>query len=183
MTITYAIRRFDVCVSVSVTSSLTGTVYYHWYVDGQYQGVTTSPTREFLLDDEQAPIEVVDTNDAAFDPYASPPPSYPARRTIWWVRSLGAETDHYRVEEKAGAGAWEAIGVVRHDPSRWSYELETDRLDDLTDHEWRVIPVSRAGNDGAPVELAAERIVRTPDAPDFELAYDADTDKVTFSAA
>ena len=186
MTITaYEITRFDVMVSVTVTSDLLGTglVYYHWYLDGLYQGVTTSPTRAFVLDGEQARVEVVDTLDANFDPYADPPDAYPARRTVWWVRSLDADTDHYRVEQKEGAGEWAAIGAVAHDASKWSYELVTDRLTDLTDYKWRVIPVSQAGNDGGPIELAVERVVRTPDAPGFTIAYDADTDEVTFAEA
>jgi len=182
MTITaYNVTRFDVMLQATVTSSLTGTVYFHWYLDGLYQGVTTSPTRGFVLDDEQTRVEVVDTNDVNHDPYAAPPDAYPARRTVWWVRSLDADCDHYRVEQKEGAGAWESIGTVEHDPAKWSHDLVTDRLTDLTDYEWRVIPVSAVGNDGGPIELAVERIVRTPDAPGFTIAYDADTDKVTLT--
>jgi len=184
MTITnYQITRLGVTVSVTATSDLEGDVWYHWYLDGLYQGVTTSPTRRFVLEGEQARVEVVDTNDAAFDPYADPPESFPARRTVWWVRSLDSDVDHYRVEEKEGSGAWTTLGIVQHDASKWSYELVTGRLTDLTDYEWRVIPVSKVGNDGSPVELAAERIVRTPDAPAFTIAYDADTDEVTFAEA
>lgn len=180
----YDQKRFGSIVAVTVMSDLEGTVYYHWYLDGCYVGVTQSPTRSFYVEaDEQVRLEVLDTIDADFDPVAGAPDSFPARRTVWWLRSLEADIDHYRVEEKEGAGEWTAIAVVHHDPLHWSYSILTGRLADLTDYQWRVVPVDAAGNDGTAEAIDAERIVRIPDAPDFEIEFDPETTKVTFSEA
>ncbi len=77
---------------------------------------------------------------------------------------------------------WETIGIVPHDEAQWVYSLLSPRLDDLADAEFRVVPVDKAGNDGTALALSAERIVRTPDAPDFTATFDSGTTKITFAA-
>ena len=165
-------------------SGLGGTVYYHWYVDGCFIAAGTSNSRTFFLArDDQVRIDIQDTNDADYDSIANAPTDDPARRSLWWCRSLATDIDHYRVEQKKGAGAWETIGIVHHVADRWSYELLSPRLDDLADYTWRMVPVDAAGNDGTTIEFGPERIVRRPDAPDFGVAFDDATTKVTFSDA
>lgn len=171
-------------VTVEVTSTLSGTVYFHWYLDGIWQGRTLSGRRMFYLDaGDQARVDVLDTNDAQFDAVANAPTQYPARRLIWWVRSLAADVDHYRVEQKKAGGSWEAVAIVSHREDRWDYSVISERLDDLTQYTWRVVPVDVAGNDGDPVTIGPEQIVRRPDAPNFEITYDSGTRKITFSEA
>lgn len=180
----YTQHRFGPLVEITVTSDLSGQIWYHWYVDGQYVGVTVGPARTiYLSGDEQARVVVVDTTDAGFDPYAAPPDRYPPRRLLWWLRSLDSDVARYRAEQKKGAGDWETVGIVHHDANRWSYQLLTGRLDDLSDYQFRVVPIDRAGNDGTPIALDAERIVRIPDAPDFEITFNSGPKTVTFSAA
>jgi len=180
----YETIRATSITTVIVTSDLAGTVYFHWYVDGVYCGVTQSNRRDFFVDEgDQVRVECVDTTDAGFDAIAGAPAGWPARRLVWWVRSLEADVDQYRVEQSQDGGAWSTVGIVHHRDTEWEYSILTGRLDDLSDYQFRVVPVDRAGNDGAPVLLESERIVRSPDAPDFAIAYDAGTDKVTFAAA
>jgi hypothetical protein len=185
LTITdYQQTRLGNVVTVTVTSDLSGVIYYHWYLDGLYVGVTEANEQSFYLDpDEQARVECVDTNSATFDPVANAPEGFPARRTLWWVRSLATDVEHYRVEQQAeGSQTWTTIGLVEHEADRWHYSLMTDRLDDLTTYTWRVVPVDTLGNDGTATTIGPEKIVRAPDAPDWTLSYDEGTDQVTFAA-
>lgn len=169
---------------VTVASSLSGVVYFHWYLDGQYLGRTLTPTRTIVIGSlDQGRVDVLDTNDVAFDPIANAPPGFPAWRTLTFVRSLAANVARYRIEQQRASGAWTAVGYVQADPTRWSYEFDMDRLDDLISYGWRVIPIDAAGNDGTALTLAAELIVRTPDAPRFVPSFGSATTKVTFAAA
>jgi len=180
----YNIMPMDKVVVVEVVSSLSGTVFFHWYLDGLYMGVTTASSRAFWIDaGEQARVEVLDTTDPAFDPIANAPDAWPARRLLWWVRSLDADVDHYRVEERKAAGAWELVSTVRHVSDRWHYSAVSRRLDDLTDYTWRIVPVDRAGNQGTVQTIGPEKIVRRPDAPDFEITFNSGPQTITFSEA
>ncbi len=183
MITSYQTTRLGNVTTVTVTSDLSGTVYYHWYIDGAYVASTSVPMRAFhLADGDQVRIEVIDTNDPAFDPIAGAPTGWPARRTIWWVRSVDADVEQYRVEQKKDAGDWSAVATVFAVDGQWSYRLLSDRLCDLADYTWRVVPVDAAGNDGTPIEIGPETIVRTPDAPNFAISFDENTTKVTFSS-
>jgi len=82
--------------TVTVTSDLTAPVYFFWYVDGAYIGRTTIGRRGFALEpDDQARIDVLDSNDPDFDAIANAPNGFPARRTLVWNRSIDTETNHY----------------------------------------------------------------------------------------
>jgi len=178
----YTLTRLGEVTTVTVTSDLAGTIYYHWYTDGCYVGGGQSASRSFYLGlSDQTRVEVVDTNDADFDPVAGAPAGWPARRTLWWVRSIEADVASYRVEQKLGAGDWSTLAIVHDRPEAWDYAVMTDRLDDLSDYTWRVVPVDAAGNDGTPFTIGPEQIVRTPDAPNFTITFDAGTTKVTFA--
>lgn len=180
----YSQVRSGNVTTVTVASSLTGTVYFNWYVDGAFVGTTTTPTMSFSLEPgDQVRIDVVDTNDQDLDPVANAPAGWPARRTVWWVRSIDADVVKYRVEQRKGAGAWSTIGVVQHDALTWSYSLMSPRLDDLSTYEWRVIPIDAAGNDGTASSIGPELIVRTPDAPRFSATFNAGPTTVTLAAA
>ncbi len=169
---------------VSVTSDLAGTIFYHWYIDGTWIASTNSAVYAFRLPaGDEARIEAIDTNDAAFDPIANAPAGWPARKTLFWTASIFASIDRYRVDQQQDGGDWATIGYVDHIQGQWCYSLVTDRLVDLAEYAWRIYPVDVDGNAGTHVELAAEKIVRIPDGPDFEISFDAGTTKVTISAA
>lgn len=175
------VRRQGDLVILTAASDLAGTVVYHWFLDGLWIARTTSPTYSLTLL-EQARIDVVDTLDAAADPAALAPTSYPARRRLWWVRSLAGDVDHYRVEQQAGGGDWQTLAEVAHDDELWSYDVLTVRLEDLTAYTWRIVPVDRAGNDGTPLVIGPELIVRRPDAPEYQVTFNSGTGRVTIAA-
>jgi hypothetical protein len=99
------------------------------------------------------------------------------------VRSLAEDVAHYRIDQRAGGGDWQAAGTVARDGEAWSYQWTTGRLDDLTEYEWRVVPVDLAGNDGEPVATEVQVVVRVPDAPLFDIAFDEETGRVEYEAA
>jgi len=185
----YSQRRYSNVTTVTVVSDLTppsgGAVYYHWYIDGAYVAMTRSSSRSFALEaGDQVKIVAQDTTDPDYDAVANAPAGYPARRSLWWLRSLDDDVEHYRVEQRReDDNDWSVVAIVRHDNRVWSYSLLTGRLDDLIGYAWRVVPVDLAGNDGTPWELATEMIVRTPDAPDFAVTFDDQTTCVTFASA
>jgi len=182
----YTQQQFGTLTVVTVVSDLSGTIYYHWYIDGAYIASTQSPTRGFTFEaGDEVRIEINDTNDADYDPIANAPAGYPAKRTIDWIRSLDDDVVSYRVEQKKRAVEWVSIGTVRRNGEAWSdgYALLSPRLDDLSTYDWRIVPIDAAGNDGTATGLDSEDVVRTPDAPDFTISFDEGTTKVTFAAA
>lgn len=182
----YTATAFDGLITVTVTSSLSSPVYYHWYRDGAYVATTVDDASYTfrVLPGEQAHIECVDTNDADYDPVANAPTGEaPATRTLFWCRSLDTDCDHYRVEEQKDGGDWTLLATVPHADDQWSYEYHTARLDDLTAYAWRIVPVDAAGNQGTALAMDAEDVVRTPDAPDYTIDWDSGTQLVTFTAA
>lgn len=180
----YNVRRHGRMVIVTATSGLAGAVYYHWYLDGIYMGMSTNGRWTVYLDvDEQARIVCQDTNDADYDPIANATDGYPARRTLEWYKSVDTDVSHYRVEQNEDAGGWTELGTVAHEATRWQYTYLTRRLTDLASYQWRVIPVDLAGNDGTALTIATEKVVRTPDAPNYTVTYDDVTDEMTFAEA
>ncbi len=176
-------RTADV-TTITVTSPLVGIVYFFWFMDGIYAARTTSPSRAFRLAvGDQARIEVLCSNDPDLDVVANAPAGFPARRRLWWIRSLDASIADYRVDQKLGAGDWETLQIIHHQADLWDYEYITPRLDDLGSYTWQIVPVDTAGNDGTPLTIGPETIVRVPDAPRFEIAFDDGTGRVAFSEA
>lgn len=177
--------RTSTTTAVTAASDLGGAVYFHWYLDGGYVGMTTSGSRVLQMPQgERGRIDVLDTIDPDFDPVANAPAGYPSRRTLVFNRSLDAGVAGYRVEESIDAGGtWTAINLIAHNPRAWSYSMLTEELTDLGSYIWRVVPVDQAGNDGTPANLASELIVRNPDPPNFTATFDPATTKVTLAAA
>ena len=171
-------------VTVTVISNLSGTVYFHWYADGAWLGVTTSNSRTFHLETgDQLRLDVLDTTDPDFDPIANAPAGWPARRTLYWVRSTDADVAAYKIEQQREAAAFTTIGRVIADATSWTYDFLTPRLDDLTNYTWRITPIDAAGNLGTAITIGPEKIVRTPDAPRFTVTWNSGTFKMTFAAA
>jgi len=180
--IAYSAVRIGEVTEVTVTTSLAGVLAYHWYADGAWVGQTSGPTRSFMVPEgEQLRLAVVPTADADFDPIAGAPAGWPGRRTLWWVRSLDTDVAAYRVEQQAGAGDWETLAEIPQATGQWDFSLVTGRLDDLTDYAWRITPIDAAGNEGTPITIGPERIVRTPDAPEFTIEFEEESETVEFS--
>jgi len=105
------------------------------------------------------------------------------RKTLWWVRSLAEDVDHYRVDQSIDGGVWHELTTLRVIDNQWDYQHTTAPLTDLATYIWRIVPVDTAGTDGTPIEIGPEKVVRTPDAPDFTINFDPATRRITFSAA
>jgi len=171
-------------VTVEATSSLAGLIYYFWYIDGAFLARTTSNIYTFFIrEGEQFRISVKDSNNSNYDYLTHAPVGYSARRTLFWTRCTDSDILKYNLEQNKAAGGWTDIGTVNDIPGQWSYMFVTERLDDLTSYQFRVLPVDQAGNEGTALTLTAETIVRTPDAPDYTVTFDPDTDKVTYASA
>lgn len=171
--------------TVSAVSSLSGTVFFHWYADGNYLGMSTSGSWTLFLDtDTQRRIDVVDTTDPAFDPFAAPPTGFPAFVTLFFVRSIASDVAGYRIEQirtTFGSVATD-IAFVPQGLNEWSHLVVTPRLDDLIEYDWKIYAIDRAGNENStPLALKRRTIVRTPDAPRFSVAFDPGSTKVTFA--
>lgn len=179
----YTLTRSGHVTTVRVTSDLAGgPIYFHWYLDGQYCGRSTVPEHTLYLDaGDQASVVAIDTLDSDFDVHENAPAGWPARETLWWVRSLADAVEYYRIDQQVDGGAWSVLGYVPAVPGQWAYEYLTPRLVDLSTYAWRIVPVDTAGNEGTPLELPARRMVRRPDAPDFTITYNQSETTVTFS--
>lgn len=178
----YAVTRLGDVATVTVTTSLDDPLWHYWYLDGSYAGRTAGPANSFqLASDGKYRIECVPTDSDDFDPIASAPEGYPSRKTLWWVRSVAADVASYRIEQRIGEGDWTTIAEVVQPANQWEFYLTTDQLADLTDYTWRITPTDAAGNAGTPLTIGPERIVRWPDAPDYDIEFDPKTDKITFS--
>ncbi len=183
-TVTFAQRRDGNISTVTVTTNLSGTVYYHWYVDGVWVAVTNSNYYTFVVaSGEQSRIEVEVSNDPGFDRVANAPNTPAARVTLYWIRSTDTDVREYLVEQQLDGGDWSTIATVPFQSGSWDYRILSPRLDDLGSYAWRVTPVDAAGNEGSTTSLGAHTIVRTPDAPDFNATFDDGTTKITSAEA
>lgn len=194
MTITYdSVDRRDRTTEVVVSSDLVAgagqVLKFYWYVDGRYVGEShanedgsTSARRAFPLfgsKANQVTIDVVDSVDAAFDPVANRPDGYPVTRLVTWRRSLDPDVETYEVSIDDGGGSV-VVGVVDHAPRQWWYQWRSPVLDDLTSYTFTVTARGRNRNLGTAAQVA-ELIVRVPQPPDFSLAWDDGTQRVTFT--
>lgn len=177
--------RFGPVTVLTVAGRFAGRVFYHWWVDGDYGGRSASNT--FGVHSPAASVArlyIIETLDPDFDPVAGAPDMFGPRKMIRWLRAVDLAAHSYRVEQSRAGAGWVEIGsVFAAGRAAWEFALKTPRLDDLVSYAWRVIPVTFAGNDGNTLAFAAETIVRTPDAPDWTVTWDPDTERVTFAAA
>jgi hypothetical protein len=158
-------------------------LYYYWFIDGAYVGMTSEPNWTLALEPgEQVRVDCWITEDADYDPLAAPPAGWPSRRTLWWVRSLAADVDYYRVDQSVDGGAWSEVGRVAMERGAWEYSFFTGVLTDLSVYTWRVVPVDFRGVEGTALTFGPETIVRTPTAPDFTATLN-ETTTVTFAEA
>lgn len=177
------VQHGDITI-VAITSSYTGTVYFHWYLDGAFVSTTTTPSQSFMIGvDTQAHVDCLDTDDRDYQPPARLPDEYSARRTLWLLRSFSTDTAKYKIEQQEDGGDWTELGTVVVESDSWSYEFTTMPLTDLASIGWRITPIDTTDNEGSAVSIPARDIVRWPDAPDFTVAFDSGTARVTFTEA
>lgn len=152
--------------------STLGSPTYRVHVDGVLASTQTAASFDITVDDNWQPVvEVLDDS-------SDPQPAFPAQLVLGW--RTDSDAAEYRIEQKV-AGVWtEHATVARSSAAYQSYT--TPALADQTTHEWRVIPIDTAGNDGTAIAFST-LMVRHPDIPDVSFAYSAGTGKVTISAA
>lgn len=155
------------------SSSLGAGTTFYIYVDGVLSE-TTKQTRKMFsaAAGETIQIEVLD------DAGASPEKAFPGRLFFQWESVASAA--RYRIEEWTGA-AWTTRRTV-YATTEPVIQHMTDVLDDATTHRWRIVPIGTNGQDGQAREFSAF-VVRRPDVPSTDGAYDDGTGRVTLSAA
>lgn len=141
-----------------VTTDATLPATLRIYRDGVlYQVLTTQTGREELVLPVAAGtspyVEVLDTA-------CRRKPASPGRFTVHWLGVAGAT--RYRVEELVG-GEWLERQTITDDGSG-AFRWITRWLEDVTEHQFRVIAIDAAGNEATATTLAAT-MVRRPDIP------------------
>lgn len=187
----YNFNRSGNLVTVTVTSDLTGVVYYHWYRDGVYVGTTMNPAKGFYVPfNEQARVQCNDTTSAAYDPIANAPTAFSANRTLYWTRSLSSDVAFYRIEYQVVAPYTDEdktlIARIPVVAGQWDYHYLTPQIAEVTGLpltvEFSISPEDVAGNIGT-ATVVTDKIVRRPAAPDFTLSFDEGTTYVTIAEA
>ena len=186
-------RRQGITTTVTAVSDGAGPgnrIFYHWYRDGVWQGATTTPDRKFsVMPGDQSRISAVDTTDPDFDPLASPPPGYPPKITVEFVRSLDENVRRYRVEfDSFAVYPTETIYVERAPRDQWAFRVTSPPIGIGVDVANISVRVFSEDDDGLP--LGDESLtpnsfkhVPTPKAPAFAISFDEGTGRVTFTEA
>lgn len=180
----YSFLQLGQFTLATVTSDLGGSPTFFWYIDGAFfQRTDVAELMVYLAADDQADIVAVDTlTPDAFDVQASAPTVFPARRTLWWVRSTDTDVSRYVIRQQRAAEGFVDVGSVPH-TSAWSYRFLSPRLSDLFAYQWTITPVDEAGNEGTALTIGPELIVRKPDSPDFTIVFTPGTLRTEFFAA
>jgi len=160
-------------VRLSWSSDLGDPVFYVWK-DGALVATTAATWMDFALDPGE--VLVVDVFDDADEVQSD---AWPGRLTLNWY-DAGDGVDYYRLEEYYG-GEWVERGQV-DEAGRGYYQWRSRFLEDVTEHQFRIVPMGTNGNDGTPASFTC-LMVRRPDPPDVDYAYADGTRKVTVSAA
>lgn len=178
-----SVQRMGRLTTITAVSGLSGTVYFHCYIDGTWIGQNTTGVFYVTLDtNEQAQVDVNDTNSATYDYIANGPTVYSAKRTLFWTASADTDTWYYLIEQNKNAAGWTTIGRI-YDNGNWSFAFLTLKLTDLASYQFRITPYDLADNAGTAKTLAAETVVRVPESPKFTISFNDGTDKVTYTAA
>lgn len=162
-----------------ITFSATSTPV-HLYVNGNRQhtwdyGTSGDTYRYILTSQEPATIDITEGDD-------EPARHWPDRLTLGWYRVNGAQS--YQIDEYVD-DEWITRAIVpdtyaQHGYYTWYYTWASRRLEDVTEHQFRVVPRGPGEVPGTATSLTA-LMVRTPDPPDPEYDYDEDTRVLTVS--
>ncbi len=155
-----------------VTWSSQDSPTYYVYRDGRLVATTPQTTMSFVLQPgDRLSLEVFDVSSDR------PAGAFPDRLTLGWYQVTGAA--YYRIDEYYGA---EWVERVRVTADQWYHTWTSRVLEDLTTHQFRIVPVDAAGNEGSATTRSA-LMVRHPDPPTASYAYDNGTGKVTVTVA
>ena len=117
---------------------------------------------------EQPVIAIFDDGDGV------PGVEFPSRWMLQWETVAGVE--YYKVQEYVDS-AWVDRAHV-YDRGQPNFHWFTRVLEDVTAHQFKIVPVGVDANVGTGRELQSI-MVRTPDVPDYSVAYSNGTHKIT----
>lgn len=158
--------------SVRLTWSSDGEdpTYYIW-IDGVFAYETSLTEGVFPIVPGAAAI--IDVFDSSSD---EPSVAYPGRFLIgWWPSDA---VDYYRIDEYYDSAWLERARVI--DNGEGFFTWRTRFLEDVTSHQFRIVPVGTDGNEGTATTFTS-LMVRHPDPPDVSYSYDSGTTKITIS--
>jgi len=142
-----------------------GGPFYVW-LDGALVTTTLALETRIVCDaGDPCILEVLDTADPPAQVFA-------ARITLGWYHVAGATS--YEVQELVGA-AWVTRKKIA-DNGEWHFAWTSRALEDVTTHQFRIVPVSTTPGTPRPLTVF---MVRHPDPPAGQFAYDPDSRKVT----
>jgi len=154
-------------------TTLGGTPTFYILVNGELVGTTTA--QEWLIAGRAGEQVVVEVFDASGYTATAVPSS---GLTLCWYDLAAASS--YRIDRWSGT-AW--VETARVAAEKWFYVWRTGELEDGSAERWRVVPLGADGSsEGEAVEFKRV-VVRRPDAPAVDYAYDDETGKVTVSAS
>ena len=132
------------------------------FKDGSLIKTTQETQMQFQLEPgENLVIEVLD------DITDTPSTAFSGKLTLSW--NAVANTEKYQIEEFVNS-AWTRRATII-DQGQGSFQWVTRFLEDVTIHQFRIVPVGLNGNLGTPITLSA-LMVRHPDIPAQTMAYD-----------
>jgi len=103
-------------------------------------------------------------------------------KTLWFLRSLSDDVLSYLIEQQQDGGVWTEIATTYAVSDQWAYQTITDTLDDLSIYSFRITSLDVYGNACAvPLVIGPEKVVRTPNAPLFDVTFNTPATTVTFS--
>lgn len=175
----YSVEPIDLTTfKLSFTSNATPPIPFRVYMGGALIASWTAPTTageiNLTIPEGDSPfVEVLDTA------CQNPEIAFPGRVTLQWTTVSGAGS--YRIDEYVDS-VWTARATLT-DNGEGSFSWISRWLEDVTTHQFRVVPISSALNEGTPISLPI-LMVRHPDPPSVEYTYDGSVDKtVTITAA
>ena len=175
--VTMSARRAGAGWLLTATSDLGAGACFYWFIDGRLAAQTSrqalSVTRQLAT-----AVEVLASRHNDLDPTRWAARHREREFVLEWVRPTdGAE--QYRIEQAEGSsgGSWTALATVP-DERHWLHRYTTPRLSDLSWWRFRVVPIT-AGNDGTPLEFAARFVGGRPDAPAYDVTYNAVNGRAT----
>lgn len=155
----------------TAVSSLPTPTYY-WRVDGARWHSGPEDTVLVPIDDGTPTVWVSD------DGWGSDDEHFPGRQTlqVFIDEDSSPAYAYLRIDEYV-SGSWTERKRLTCDGRGW-YTWTSRYLEDVTVHQFRVVPVGENGNEGTPASFAA-LMVRHPSPPAVSHSYDENTGKVT----
>ncbi|QDU61230.1 hypothetical protein Pan216_20840 [Planctomycetes bacterium Pan216] len=166
MTVTAQARQIDYfAFRLSFSSDETPPVPFRVVRNGDmiYSFTSTDGTGEITVTVEPGTVPFFEILDRAGQ---RPQPAFPGRLTLAWQAVTGAT--RYRVDEYVDSEWTERQTIAS--TGETSYTWVSRWLEDSASHQFRVVPLDNAGNEGSAQTFAA-LMVRHPDAPNVTYTY------------